>query len=224
MSTPPSFSTRRISARAFSGCGTMCSALDTITTSKDLSAYGRRNISCTEKCSFAERLSRLASTIISAEASVASMCAAAFTMFFAISPVPVASSSTVFAFTTVRMCAHISSYAARSFRIKRSYRPAFLSQKFFCSFIAVALISSLFICRLAPLARPHIAAKFSRAGICPAALWRLPAGRHTPGKVSHPCPMHAPAISAHHEGNGFDLLFLVQALCSFLLCISVSHL
>lgn len=38
MSTPSSFSTRLISCRAFSGCGTMCSALDTITTSKDLSA------------------------------------------------------------------------------------------------------------------------------------------------------------------------------------------
>ena len=35
MSTPSSFSTRLISARAFSGCGTICSALDTITTSKD---------------------------------------------------------------------------------------------------------------------------------------------------------------------------------------------
>ena len=31
-----------------------------------------------------------------------------------------------------------------------------------------------------------------------------------------PCPMHAPAIPAHHEGNGFDLLFLVQAPISFL--------
>ena len=31
-----------------------------------------------------------------------------------------------------------------------------------------------------------------------------------------PCPMHAPTIPAHHEGNGFDLLFLVQALSSFL--------
>ena len=38
MSTPSSFSTRLISVRAFSGYGTMCSALDTITTSKDLSA------------------------------------------------------------------------------------------------------------------------------------------------------------------------------------------
>ena len=38
MSTPPSFSTRLISCRAFSGCGTICSAFDTITTSKDLSA------------------------------------------------------------------------------------------------------------------------------------------------------------------------------------------
>ena len=38
MSTPSSFSTRLISCRAFSGCGTMCNALDTITTSKDLSA------------------------------------------------------------------------------------------------------------------------------------------------------------------------------------------
>ncbi len=56
--------------------------------SKDLSAYGRRNISCTEKCSLAERVSRFASAIISAEASVASMCAAAFTMCFAINPVP----------------------------------------------------------------------------------------------------------------------------------------
>ena len=31
-----------------------------------------------------------------------------------------------------------------------------------------------------------------------------------------PSPMHAPAISAHHEGNSFDLLFLVQAPNSFL--------
>ena len=38
INTPSSFSTRLISVRAFSGCGTMCSALDTITTSKDLSA------------------------------------------------------------------------------------------------------------------------------------------------------------------------------------------
>ena len=35
---PSSFSTRLISCRAFPGCGTICSALDTITTSKDLSA------------------------------------------------------------------------------------------------------------------------------------------------------------------------------------------
>ena len=38
INTPSSFSTRFISCRAFSGCGTMCSALDTITTSKDSSA------------------------------------------------------------------------------------------------------------------------------------------------------------------------------------------
>ena len=31
-----------------------------------------------------------------------------------------------------------------------------------------------------------------------------------------PCPMHTPTIPAHHEGNGFDLLFLVQVLKSFL--------
>ena len=31
-----------------------------------------------------------------------------------------------------------------------------------------------------------------------------------------PCPMHPPTIPAHHEGNGFDLLFLVQVLKSFL--------
>ena len=37
-----------------------------------------------------------------------------------ISPVPVASSSTVLAFTTGRISVYISSYAARSFRIKRS--------------------------------------------------------------------------------------------------------
>ena len=28
--------------------------------------------------------------------------------------------------------------------------------------------------------------------------------------------MYAPAIPMHHEGNGFDLLFLVQVLKSFL--------
>ena len=39
-----------------------------------------------------------------------------------------------------------------------------------------------------------------------------------------PCPMHTPAIPMHHEGNSFDLLFLVQAPNSFLLCISVSSL
>ena len=68
----------------------------------------------------AERVSRFASAIISGEASVASMCAAAFTMCFAINPVPVASSNTVFAFTTGRMSSYISSYAARSFCIKWS--------------------------------------------------------------------------------------------------------
>ena len=31
-----------------------------------------------------------------------------------------------------------------------------------------------------------------------------------------PSPMHAPTIPAHHEGNGFDLLFLVQSPISFL--------
>ena len=31
-----------------------------------------------------------------------------------------------------------------------------------------------------------------------------------------PCPMHATTIPAHHEGNGFGLLFLVQVLKSFL--------
>ena len=31
-----------------------------------------------------------------------------------------------------------------------------------------------------------------------------------------PCPMHATTIPAHHEGNGFNLLFLVQVLKSFL--------
>ena len=35
-------------------------------------------------------------------------------------------------------------------------------------------------------------------------------------KRTAPCPMYAPAIPAYHEGNGFDLLFLVQALSSFL--------
>ena len=38
-----------------------------------------------------------------------------------------------------------------------------------------------------------------------------------------PCPMHAPAIPAHHEGNGFDLLFLVQALISFLFYMQLVH-
>ena len=38
ISTPSSFSTRPISRRAFSGCGTMCRAFDTITASKDPSA------------------------------------------------------------------------------------------------------------------------------------------------------------------------------------------
>lgn len=66
------------------------------------------------------------------------MCAAAFTMLFAISPVPVATSSTVFAFTTGRISPYIFSYAARSFRMKRSYRPAFLSQKPLRSCMAIA--------------------------------------------------------------------------------------
>ena len=42
-----------------------------------------------------------------------------------------------------------------------------------------------------------------------------------------PCPMHAPTIPAHHEGNGFDLLFLVQVLKSFLFytrLVSSNHL
>ena len=66
------------------------------------------------------------------------MCAAAFTMLFAISPVPVATSSTVFAFTTGLISSYIFSYAARSFRMKRSYRPAFLSQKPLRSCMAIA--------------------------------------------------------------------------------------
>ena len=61
-----------------------------------------------------------------------------------------------------------------------------------------------------------------RAGICPAAAGRIPAGRHTPGKVHRPCPMYAPAIPAHHEGNGFDLLFLAQSPISFLLYMQLS--
>ena len=35
-------------------------------------------------------------------------------------------------------------------------------------------------------------------------------------KCPAPCPTHTPTIPAHHEGNGFDLLFLVQAPNSFL--------
>ena len=62
----------------------------------------------------------------------------AITTLFAISPVPVATSSTVFAFTTGRISPYIFSYAARSFRMKRSYRPAFLSQKPLRSCIAIA--------------------------------------------------------------------------------------
>ena len=65
------------------------------------------------------------------------MCAAAFTMCFAINPVPVASSSTVLCRTIGRISSYISSYAAPSFRMKRSYRPAFLSQKSLCSCIAI---------------------------------------------------------------------------------------
>ena len=42
-----------------------------------------------------------------------------------------------FAFTTGRISPYIFSYAALSFRIKRSYRPAFLSQKFLCSRIVI---------------------------------------------------------------------------------------
>ena len=42
----------------------------------------------------------------------------------------------------------------------------------------------------------------------------------TPGKASR--PMYAPAIAMHHEGNGFDLLFLVQALSSFLFYIQLA--
>ena len=37
-----------------------------------------------------------------------------------------------------------------------------------------------------------------------------------------PWPMHAPAIPSHHEGNGFDLLFLVQAPNSFLFYIQLA--
>ena len=35
-----------------------------------------------------------------------------------------------------------------------------------------------------------------RAGICPAAVWRIPAGRHTPGKALHPFS------HAHHDNTG----------------------
>lgn len=103
INNPLSFSTRCISARAFSGCGTICNALEMIIISNDLSEYGRQNISCTEKYSFAERLLRFASLIISSEESVASICFAVPTIFFAISPVPVASSRTVFPLTTGRI-------------------------------------------------------------------------------------------------------------------------
>ena len=54
------------------------------------------------KCSLAEQLSRFASAIISGDASVASIWTALFTMFFAISPVPVASSSTALCRTAGR--------------------------------------------------------------------------------------------------------------------------
>ena len=63
-----------------------------------------------------------------------------------------------------------------------------------------------------------------RAETVRAAVWRIPAVHCTPDKAPRPLSLHAPAIPAHHEGNSFDLLFLVQALSSFLLCISVSHL
>ena len=43
-----------------------------------------------------------------------------------------------FAFTTGRISPYIFSYATRSFRMKRSYRPAFLSQKSLRSCMAIA--------------------------------------------------------------------------------------
>jgi hypothetical protein len=52
--------------------------------------------------------------------------------------------------------------------------------------MAIVLISSLFFAALYLSARIQSAAKFSRAGICPAAAGRIPAGRHTPGKALHP--------------------------------------
>ena len=150
-----------------------------------LLAYGRENISCTEKCSFAERLSRLASAIISAEASVASICAAAFTMCFAISPVPLASSSTVLA-SPPAGSAYTSPHTPPDPSHKAVVTTGILSQKVFRSFIAVALISSLFFAALCLSERIQSAAKFSRAGICPAALWRIPAVHCTPDKAPRP--------------------------------------
>ena len=85
--------------------------------------------------------------------------------------------------------------AARSFRIKRSYRPAFLSQKFLCSLMAIYLPVRASV--------PPLPGVFQQGGTRRA-------------KRPAPCPMHAPAIPAHHEGNSFDLLFLVQAPNSFL--------
>ena len=63
-------------------------------------------------CSFLEEQPLHASAIISGEASVASTVCASPTMFFAISPVPAASSSTVLFVTTGRISRYSASYAA----------------------------------------------------------------------------------------------------------------
>ena len=116
MSTPSSFSTRRISRKGL--LRLRHDVQGRLTRSPHRRIRPRRaggTYPARKSAASPSGCPACASAIISAEASVASMCAAAFTMCFAISPVPVASSSTVLAFTTGRISAYISSYAARSF-------------------------------------------------------------------------------------------------------------
>ena len=49
---------------------------------------------------------------------------------------------------------------------------------------------------IVPLGKDQSAAKFSRAGICPAALWRIPAVHCTPDKAPRPLS------NARHNNTG----------------------
>ena len=73
---------------------------------------------------------------------------------------------------------------------------------------------------MAPMTACIAEAHATRAGLARASVPPLPGvfqqGIAHWAKRPAPCPVHAPAIPAHHESNSFDLLFLVQAPISFL--------